>query len=394
MGLYIYADETEFKLNYKERMIGSGLFITKNPIENSIVEEALENLKDDPDINDVETADLDQRTLARSRFHAIEDGKNSHSHFCVSIVKYLNGNFEYSYFNPSKDKPWRERTLKNLQELTLKLSSIGLFYITDNIVFTIERRDNFGSDRAEKWVEELYKMIELSIFRDHSNPAIFPSIELKIAGKENPGLQVTDFILWSLNRHTSELYPSEWFERLNLKLDYSYSEDDGPLHGGAYILGDKIEDGYFEYPKIQVKKPKSSNEVREAYLLIERFIRHISKKLFPDHVSHLKEKTLKISKRLLSEPTSVELLRETSSAFIRLFDTFPLYHDLPLNGPFTTEEKKKWSKLLLAREIASISLNRRSGDAVRLCHDVLRFRLDIVKNNPEILEKEPFDCIL
>lgn len=393
MTLYIYADETEFDLNDEEKIVGSGVFICKSSIENVIVENALENLRNDSDITNEITAKHDQRTLERGYFHACEDSKNSHSHFCRSIVT-LNGNFEYSYFNPSKDKPWRERSLQNLQELTLKLSSIGLFYTKDKIVFNIERRNDFGIDKAEKWIEELYKLIELSIFRDPSNPSFFPNIEIKIAGKENPGLQVTDFILWSLNRHTVKPSHDDWFERLGLMLDYNYSEDKWPLQGGAYILKNKIEFSPFKYPSILIEKPKSSQEVREAYLLIERFIRYISKKSFPDHALHLKEKTLNIYKRLINEPTNVELIRETSSTFIRLFDTFPLYNDLPLKGPFTTEDKNKWSKLLIAREISSISLNRRNGNAVRLCHDILRFRQDVIKNNPEILENKPFARIL
>lgn len=92
-----FLDETENN-NY----IGYGLIIAENNYK-AIINEALNNLKNDPVINTSKFKKKDERTLQRNYFHASEDSDNAHSHFSNSINKYLKGDFYYSIFDKNKN---------------------------------------------------------------------------------------------------------------------------------------------------------------------------------------------------------------------------------------------------------------------------------------------------
>lgn len=80
MEIFAYADETIFDIDSAQGIyaVGYGIFISQHPITSDVVSEAMTNLKNDPEIND--TSDIS--TIAHGYFHASEDSKNAHSHFC------------------------------------------------------------------------------------------------------------------------------------------------------------------------------------------------------------------------------------------------------------------------------------------------------------------------
>lgn len=75
--LYVYADEAAF-LRGTEEILGTGILISETPIDQTVVTTAMKLLFDDPDFD----KKMDQRTIDNGYFHASEDSKNGHSHFC------------------------------------------------------------------------------------------------------------------------------------------------------------------------------------------------------------------------------------------------------------------------------------------------------------------------
>jgi hypothetical protein len=384
MSLYIYADETEFGLKdgiSSIKVIGSGLLVTNSPVTDTVVTEALKNLQNDPDIKK-----QDKRTPKRGYFHASKDTEKSLSHFCCTIKKYVKGNFVYSYFKPSKEKPWKQgRTLNALRKLTLGLSSVSAIRTTQEIIFIIERRPDFDNAHANIWIEELYKKLEYSVYDIPAVPIIFPHIKLGVGDKRTPGLQVTDCILWSMNRSKRIPPDNIWIKRLNLKLSSTSNEVNGPREWGSYILGDEIESPS-SYPNyaLPVKDPTDNEELIQTYILIERSLRYVSTRPFPPHAKHLKDELVNTVGQLSKKDTtfSTQLIQEASSIFIRLFDTLPIYDGL------TEDNNDKWSQLLTAKKMASLFLRKDLIHGVRSCDYITNWRRKIIKENPQVLDIE------
>ncbi len=92
--MYLYIDESTFN-KHNEDYYGVGLFVSEKEIDIEIINEALVNLKNDPDIENDNTKKMDSNTLARNFFHSADDSKNAHSHLCRAINKYAQGFFSF-----------------------------------------------------------------------------------------------------------------------------------------------------------------------------------------------------------------------------------------------------------------------------------------------------------
>ena len=225
--------------------------------------------------------------------------------------------------------------------------------------------------------------MEYSIYDSPPIPKIFPCIELKTARKETPGLQVVDFILWSMNRSKRTPPHDDWREHLNLKLSVAWKEVEGPIEKGTYILGDEVEIPYPHYPDfcLPVKDPIGCEGLIKTYILIEQYLKYVSKQIFPPHAEHLKYKVINIVNQLSKKDAkfSDELIREVSSVFLRLFDTLPIYDGL------NESDKDTWTKFLTARRMASLFL-REDLNGVDSCDYIALWRRNTIKENSQILD--------
>ena len=78
--MYIYIDETS-----SNGLIGAGALLTIEPIQDSIINEAiaeLDKFHKKHKYEDENVKRMDAQTLERGYFHASEDSKNSHSIIC------------------------------------------------------------------------------------------------------------------------------------------------------------------------------------------------------------------------------------------------------------------------------------------------------------------------
>lgn len=376
MILYAYSDETEFKKQKSDTnsTIGSGVLITKEEISESLIFECLENLKDDPDTNY-----QDERTMKRSYFHACEDSKNAHSHLCKGINKHISACFIYSYHDRSFDSE-RERklTIEALNRQTLTLSSLEFFNNRiDKIILRIEGRNGLSEEVIKIWLDKLFNQLLKLTYKQPSFVTCYPKFEIIIADKSNPGLQVTDFILWALNRSNMSIPDNRWKDRLNFGSYMKHSTENHPESGGQYFLNSfSIDDGILNYPYF-VEDTESNDDFYNVYYIIESVIRQLCNTELPEHVNHFFDDLQKLKAIFDQELNfSDQDLRLLCSTFIKLFDTLPIYHEI--------EDIEDWKGLLKAKKMAGLLLHNHTIQFNRCFDAILKWRYKVLKDHKEI----------
>lgn len=365
---YGYSDETEFMQSATDVLptIGSGLLVINKPVTESIIKEALNELDKDSDKNEI-----DLKTLSRGYFHASEDSKNAHSHLCKSIVKNLTGYFRYSFFNLNKASV---ETLPSAKErfrrLTLKIASLGFFSDEAKEVFlTIESRNNFVASHAKIWLEQFFDEFDRMAYDQPSFFTYYPNIHLNIVGKINPGIQIVDFLLWSLNRANKEIADLTWLNRLELR-QYTWMHDEEKFeNGGIYHLNNyKLKLGKLNYP-FTSKDIQSENDLLQIFSVIETVLQNLVRSKLPPHVEHLKFLLLSISSYLNGSTKLTETtLHKICSTFIRFFDTLPIYQEL------NALDKEKWELLLQSKKLCGLLLHKHLLHSVRTADFILNWK--------------------
>jgi hypothetical protein len=376
MALYVYSDETEFYSEPENLTVGSGSLYSKSEIKQEVIDEALFNLRNDPECNSNDLA------LIRKHFHASSNSVHSHSHLCRAIVKFINGNFHLSYFKPQNDKYYRKRTQEQIYRLTQSLSTLEIFN-TDwrEVILTIEARKEFSLTQAEKWIERTYHDLELMSYTMPSIFTFFPDIKIVSGDKNNPGLQVVDFILWALNRSKWKIPNNTWKERLNLKyLMYSYDEFE-IQHSEINTINTPLnERKVLNYP-FPVPKLDKEDDIYSSYLIMEHYIKHISRTELPESILHFQTKIESVMK-LLSDINLFfsDGVIQVASLFIRLFDTLPIYAET------ANDNKERWEALLKAKRAAGLFVSNHMIYGNRSVDAVHRWRYKIFNERPELLE--------
>ena len=372
-NLYAYSDETEFKYSNTDTnsIIGAGILVSDKPIADIVIKEALRNLN-----NDVDKTSADLVTLKRSYFHASEDSKNAHSHLCASINKHVSGYFRFSYFDKqlakSEDK---DRTNENINRLILKLAALDFFHDKiDKVHLTTENRYRFGVIDSKNWLSDFFYMMDGLAYSQPTYKTNYPDIKLCCSSKNNPGLQVVDFILWALNRSRRTPANNIWKERLNLKLYASFSEDEGPQSGGKYYINNnpkfEKEDTYpYEFDIF----PNTEQEFFESYLIIENTVRQLCKIDLPDSLEHLNRIILSVKDIFeYNKELTMKTLPLIASIYIRCFDTLPIYKDID------KADEKSWRQILSAKKIAGLILRQDLATGIKSVSEILEWRNEVM----------------
>lgn len=365
---YGYSDETEFMQSSTNAFptIGSGILVCTEPVTENIIKEALNNLDKDSDKNEI-----DLKTLSRGYFHASEDSKNAHSHLCKTIVKHLNGYFRYSFFNLNKTTVESLPTAKErFRRLTLKVASLG-FFIDEakEVNLTIESRNNFLASHAKIWLEQFFDEFDRMAYEQPTFFTYYPNIHLNIVDKLNPGIQIVDFLLWSLNRANREFADLTWLNRLEMR-QYTWMHDEDKFeNGGIYHLKNyKLKLGRLNYP-FNSEDILSEKELFHIFSAIETVLQNLFSSKLPPHVEHLKFLLSSISSYLNGSTKLTEAtLDKICSAFIRFFDTLPIYQELD------DSDKEKWELLIKSKKLCGMLLHKHLLHSVRTADFILNWK--------------------
>lgn len=361
--LYVYADEATFLRGSKE-ILGTGIFISQIQIDQAVVNDAMKLLLADPDFD----KKMDKRTADYGYFHASEDSKNAHSHFCRTIVEKASGNFVYSYLS-KKNRAFRSE--ESLYRLTLKLVSSKFMDEPYDVEMIVEERMGFGQNSISRFLDSLNREYALLANNQPGIINIFSKISITTADKKQPGLQIVDFMLWAMNRSMMIPKNNTWKDRLNLRLnDFVRTEDYDQSSGNYYINKSAID--YNDLDNVRCKYPyhvptdipKEGATVLDYYQYIENIITHLNTGEIPEHCIHWKESIQKSHEIITGNKFVETSLKFICYTFIYIFDTMPVYKEL------ADKDEEDWLDILFAKRLAGIVVangaihNARTRDAI------------------------------
>lgn len=373
--MFVYLDETEFG---EGAFSGYASLITETRIEQKVIDEALEDLRNDHDRFKMPQRIMDDRTLERGFFHAADDSKNAHSHFCNSINKHVVGDFKSHVFHLNE---CGFSDVNEMYNLASKLSVVGLFSKSKNLTFIFERRSGLSvNSLLEKWWPELWKGLSQNCFISPFIVKYYPDVMFEISDKNEPGLQVVDFMLWSSQR-AAYMNDSKWYDRLNGWSKVSMSTVGGSWdgHSIARIIPRDTSLQRYDSQDCSRATPllEEGGELTIILVNVQKVINYCCSRSGIAHVAHFaSELEFLFNSRLVKGGYSFVV--RMADCFIKLFDNIEL---IAVDTP--ADEKTFW---LMARKFMALALRddmEAEVHRIRLCHA----RNFLIENHPELLEE-------
>jgi len=210
--------------------------ITEKPIPQELLDDALVRLRDDPDSAE---NGQDGETLRRGYFHASEDSKNAHSWICRAIVDgAIDAEFSATqwFFEGHEGEGLQGSELHQHAIILSALAAIESDFDCIHILIA-ERTGTFQDSTIASWPQLLRAQQLGSVIQMPTLPARFPRIEAELVGAGHPGIQVSDFALWAVQRakplRLRAAGNSDWIDRLGLRLSAG-----GGIEGHAHQMLD------------------------------------------------------------------------------------------------------------------------------------------------------------
>jgi hypothetical protein len=374
--LYAYCDETAFE-SPMGQTYGTGILLTEEPISSAIIDRAMAALRVDPEKDDVR----DDRTIARGYFHASEDSKNAHSPLCRAITSELEGLFIYEHTRSEPSRLVRYRREPGANDhfsTTFGYALLNAMQHARDLEIVVERRGTITEGTVLRIIESLFQAVERSIYELPDIPSSFPRCSVRILGKDEPGIQVTDFLLWANNRAVSTKADCVWRDRLRSTFSMSHSIQGTPETGGDMAFKRHITSPLTFYPSAALPTgDPEGDEFWRSVALAENVLRQVAAQELPPHVGHLVQR-LKNTIRALDAGSTVTqaTMDEAARLYIRLFDT------LPITLGLAETEVEKWKKLLLAKKMAALRLRKDLVHGVRSAIEARRWRKQVLDEDP------------
>lgn len=333
--MFVYLDETD---SGDKSFCGYGALITKERINNNVIEYALKRLKNDEDRFDEITISQDERTLKRGYFHAADDSKNSHSHLCTSINKNIIGDFSSNFFVYEKSG---FSSLKELFDHSSQLAVLSSFSKPGDLTLIFEGRDdiNFKSLISEWW-PELWRSLCRSCFLSPFIPLYYPNLKIEVLGKNEPGLQVVDFMLWASQRSMLDK-GCKWYERLKGWSKSSMSMGDGILSSHSIKKippqASDMENYALENYSNEYLTQGINFDLGKIIINVQTVINksiHLEDKT---HIQHFMNDIIFIYKNRVVE-SNPEFIVKMADCFIKIFDNVKL-----INKTTPTDDQKFWT---------------------------------------------------
>ncbi|MDD3815389.1 MAG: DUF3800 domain-containing protein [Desulfocapsaceae bacterium] len=372
--MYVYLDETTFGDN--DEYSGYACIICKQKIGREFVDSALKALSEDPDIEKEIFKNQDIRTLERKYFHAADDSQNAHSHLCDAINNHVTGKFNSHFF---KTKASGFKNSEEAYELASKLSILGVLSESNEVVFVFEERNDLSKEYISNWWESLWDDLLKS---QHKYPYIrtyYPVLKFEICTKNEPGLQVVDFILWASSRQVLKKN-CPWLSRINSWFRTEIKPGDGSWGGHTLSIGKEPKENELNYEITDYKhddEKLNSLEYLTHYLVnSQKVINAVANQGKQDGVCHFWEEIEYLEANKITE-SNTEHIEKMAKCFLKLFDNISL-----INADTSMEDKSFW---LSCRKCFSFALH--AHNVMGRMHSIRLsdIRNEIIKNSPEAL---------
>jgi len=370
---YIYVDESEFAT--PKNCIGVGGIVSDSHIDEKIIERALTNLKNDPDIQSEETKELDSRTLKRKYFHASEDSKNAHSHIFTEAMK-LDYIFCCDFHDPNLSD--EGKSLEDYYVLSFINSLVPLANTKENIKCFVEQRPGITTKSLNDSYKLYKRQLLLNAYDQPFIPCFFPQIDFQIVDKTNPGVQIADLLLWVVNRKVNgDLI---WYNRIKSAFKYNFISESQSWGGENITIGK----GIVEAAKVSQLNymPKDPDKIVDDNKMMNFFLHAIKVceyyyKNPVNETSQLKEKIEYIVKHK-KDSNKTGYIKKLARTYLMIFDMVDLIEN--------EDSKKNKEFLMLSKKYLALILREDLVHGVRTQIWFNRLRENIITNDPDLLE--------
>ncbi|WP_277960741.1 DUF3800 domain-containing protein [Pseudomonas sp. RIT-To-2] len=372
--MFVYLDETEFG---EGAFSGYASLITEKRIDREIIEEALENLRKDPDRFLEPQKAMDDRTLERGFFHAADDSKNAHSHLCNAINKHIKGNFKSHIFHVNKHN---FSDTEEIYDLASKLAVVGLFSKSRELTFIFEGRNGLNVQKLlEKWWPDLWRGLSQNCFLAPFIVKYYPDVKFETSDKSNPGSQVVDFILWASQRAVYS-NDSKWFDRIEGWAKSRTTTIDGGWDGHSITRlppEDQVSKRYdVEDSLRETSLLDIDNALASILINVQKVINTSHSRPDKTHIHHFHSDIDFLFKNRHTRQNP-EFISKMADCFIKLFDNIEL-----ISRQTPANEKTFW---LIVRKCMGFALR----DGMEASHH--RFKLSDTRNHLIDSHLELFD---
>jgi hypothetical protein len=315
-------------------------------------------LSNDPDIARGNFKKQDARTLVRKYFHACDDSKNAHSWICRAINENLSGEFRYAY-TPALGRNIEESYGKTFQDVALLMAR------SPNPVRVLaEARTNFSESKCRMLLEQVYSGLLWGTYQYFGIPCYYPDFLIEFVDKSDPGIQLTDFMTWAINRSRTNPPDCRWKDRIKFSSSSKVGETGGEFDFGSYNFRrwrQKPEKGLVYPSKTFPLDEFSGNEqINALCMFILKMVKDFLKSESSPHLHHILTKFAHVQLQDSSRFTS-DLTSDIASCFIQIFDMMPVYTASDLSDP------ERFKTFLLAKKLAGLILRKDLIHGVRTC---------------------------
>lgn len=364
MTRHIYVDETETQILRDIEgeptpidAVGLGVLITEEPVNEAIIDAALDDLRNDDDRHMEDRKAMDETTLRRGHFHASEDSANAHAHLCYAIQDYVDASFSATFYLPELDDQLPPVVDEEVMKRFFTGVALGpIFHDRTPTIVTMEERHRFGKNNREIWQRDTEETLVGSLVDTPQISMTFPKLDVRVADKQEPGLQVADFLLWATQRMAGPKQDAKWIENSpEIGRTKVTRVRGGAIETHKLDVGEEVEIGFARpYPEeafpLRPVDAANGQELLNHYTLAERYIQHFDEAGLPDHATHLGEEVHRLAGQLRqTEEVDIATVESLCETAIRLFDTIPVYDDPSI---------EEWRVLLEARQTWAVTLDR------------------------------------
>lgn len=369
MELFAYIDETASDRTSGPgiQLVGAGALFTDAPVGKEVINEAIASLRVHPDLGRYPKSKLN---IEKEVFHASKDSPISKECFFKSVNSQIKGEF-CCYFTDI-DSQREIMSPRSIEEIYRSASRINLAAAHDlpvkKLNIFIESRREFSKSHIEQWIETSYANIDAYAYEFCTSPQYYPSTVISLTDKTNPGVQVSDYLLWMYLRRI-KIQDYLWSQFLRQPLTVIETEIRGEFRGSSTL--NNFNYSTFNYPYIAQVDPLVADKYL-SYQLIFQLTDHLSMHISEIDHGHIEHLVNEYRKRKRNSDYSLDFYIIISKIFLRSFDTL----DVP--QIFNANSHEKFLNLINAKYIAACALKSGSITQTRVLDKMSVLRRQIV----------------
>lgn len=366
IDINIFGKENEF--------IGYGALVCNEEVPAGTISQAINNLKNDPDIKHPSIKELDESVIRRGYFHASKDSQNAHSHICISLNNNIKGLYRAELFDRYISRSNSEKAFQLVRNIYL----LKALDSRENITVVFEQSNNLKLEYLQSSFKRLYRELLASSYNNPFLPVFFPKVNFKISDKKEPGLQFIDFLLWATQRKFNG--KEDWYNRINSD-NLSESTNEYNIWNGVNFeinYSPSADDSFYTPVDNKIDEITVNEDILiKVFFNAIKIISYYSESNLPHNINHIKDDLSYLYKNRM-DLNAYGYVKKLAKAFLTMFDMVPL-----INSSTTKSEK---TFLISSRKCFAAVLNNEIINGKKAADYLSIIRKGYIREKPELFE--------